>query len=274
MEESAVSEPRDERARLLRVPAPVAPPRLVRPDRARHQQQGEAREGDAAGLVHQGINLLLVGQRRAQAFGAEREDDDEERRGEARDERREFYGVRAQAEEQLAAARAHELRRRSLKLRLSERRDLLGRKPLLLRKVRAELRVLPRVNVLDDAGQRLHLPHERCDGRPLRDEREFQKASAPRSRRLTLAREIPHEECDDADEKQSARDEQPADVRQVNPQRQAHPAPFARAEEYGRAVSSEGRGREDREAADGGDDGEREEARPDGHRLRLHAVLQ
>src|ERR1051325_8375209 len=45
VQEAAVGQPRDERARLLRVPAPVAPPGLVRPDRARHQQERQAREG-------------------------------------------------------------------------------------------------------------------------------------------------------------------------------------------------------------------------------------
>src|ERR1051326_5237328 len=102
VEEAAVSQERDERAGLLRVPLPVVTPRLVRPHRARHQQERETGESDAAGLVHQAINLLLVGERRAQSLRVNTEDDDEERARERSDERREFDRVRVQAQEHFA----------------------------------------------------------------------------------------------------------------------------------------------------------------------------
>src|SRR5205085_6509784 len=108
VQERAVGEPRDERADLLRVPSPVAPPRLVGPHRARDEKQREPREGQARGLIHQRVYLLDRGQRRAQALRPDAEDDDEERADEGRDERRKLYGVRLQTEEEVRAVLLNE----------------------------------------------------------------------------------------------------------------------------------------------------------------------
>src|ERR1051325_3058598 len=77
MQEGRVSEPGDERARLFRVPSPVASPTFIGPHSARDQEHRQPGEGHRPGLVHHAVELIRLGEHGAKAFSAKAEDDDE-----------------------------------------------------------------------------------------------------------------------------------------------------------------------------------------------------
>src|SRR2546421_600227 len=91
------------------------------------------------------------------------------------------------------------------------------------------------------------------------------------TRALVLHEHVATEEEYDCREQSCRSDEQCADIRKIGAQRQRH----TRRKEHENRVSSARENRERKErAADKSDDAKREDARPDGHRFSLHAVLQ